>query len=163
MANKSRKLEYVYYISVEALPDFKNHFEKFAELNDVRSRIDYRLGLICYGHGYFDSKSEPNLLKKCTAQPISVSQLLVDKGIEKVSLLKADIEGSEFRLPEDEPELLRKTERLAMEVHPQYGDATDLVRQLKAFGFKIKLVDKWGRDVKTITTPVGFLYAHKEH
>jgi len=146
-------------IAVEAQEEFRAVFERFSERNGVRSLIDYRLGLLCQGYGVFDAEQwhRPSSTSNL-AGGISVTDLLDSRGIDRVALVKADIEGAEFRLPEEETGLLRTAQRIAMEVHPAFGDAARLASELRSLGFSTRLVDKWGVEVSAVTTPVGFLY-----
>lgn len=150
-------------IAVEALSEFTPVFEEFAEKNGVRDQIDYRLGLLCDGYGEFDAEqTNQSTFSSIPAGQISITEILASRGCDRVALVKADIEGAEFRLPSDEPGLLNRAERIAMEVHPSFGDSGQLVDELKSLGFVTRLENKWGDEVPSVTTPVGFLYAWRE-
>ncbi len=56
-----------------------------------------------------------------------------------IDLVKIDIEGSEFGL---ELDCLRAAKRLAMEVHPQWGSAVELVNRLEELGFDCRTLDE---------------------
>jgi hypothetical protein len=57
----------------------------------------------------------------------------------RVDLLKVDIEGSEFGL---DLAPLAGVVRIAMELHPDYGDGEALLRAVRALGFDCRLFDE---------------------
>lgn len=61
-----------------------------------------------------------------------------------IDLLKIDIEGSEFGLDMD---VLRTARRLAMEIHPDWGDPADLVARVRDLGFDCRTFDESLRPV----------------
>lgn len=56
-----------------------------------------------------------------------------------IDLVKIDIEGSEFGL---DLECLRPAKRLAMEVHPQWGNAAELIKRVESLGFECRTFDE---------------------
>jgi len=85
---------------------------------------------------------------------INLSDLFVQQGIERCSLVKCDIEGAEFELIANTPlEVLSSIDRILMEVHlnvidwdrQRFGDFT---ARMTAAGFQVEhdsLVGRWGR------------------
>ena len=71
-------------------------------------------------------------------EAISVNTLLKNYGIDKVDLMKIDIEGAEKDILEKNKEWLQKTENIIIELHKPYN-ISDLERDLKPYGFKIIL------------------------
>lgn len=57
-----------------------------------------------------------------------------------IHLIKCDIEGSEFALIENYPELLRKTSRVVIEFHSPFGDIARATEILKNMGFSKAMI-----------------------
>ncbi|MCA9293089.1 MAG: FkbM family methyltransferase [Phycisphaerales bacterium] len=64
----------------------------------------------------------------------SLAGLFDAHGIERVDVLKMDIEGGEYGLFK-EPEWLDRVGALCMEVHPEHGRVDDVLERLTAAGF----------------------------
>lgn len=69
--------------------------------------------------------------------------------MERIDLLKCDIEGSEFLFLQTYPDLLRKTERLVIEFHLPFGDVAAAEATLRDLGFPECLVLSESGAVKT--------------
>ena len=69
-------------------------------------------------------------------EAVSVNSLLSSHGIEKVDLMKIDIEGSEKDILQKNTEWLEKTNAIIIELHKPYS-IEDLKRDLSPFHFKI--------------------------
>jgi hypothetical protein len=88
--------------------------------------------------------------------------LLEQNAISSVDFLKIDIEGSEFDLLTHDNEWLRSVRKIAMEVHPEYGDPKGLEEILVSFGFEVFMKDLDGRVVPTVTDIAGgYLFAKR--
>lgn len=74
-------------------------------------------------------------------EAISVNSLLNSYGIEKVDLMKIDIEGAEKDILQKNTEWLEKTNAIIIELHKPYS-VEDLKRDLEPFHFKIVLPSK---------------------
>lgn len=74
-------------------------------------------------------------------EAISVNSLLNLYGIEKVDLMKIDIEGAEKDILQKNTEWLEKTNAIIIELHKPYS-IEDLKRDLNPFHFKIILPSK---------------------
>lgn len=70
---------------------------------------------------------------------IALSEVMAMAQGMPVDLVKIDIEGSEFGL---DLECLRRVKRLAMEMHPQWGSALELVEQVRNLGFDCHTYDE---------------------
>jgi FkbM family methyltransferase len=79
--------------------------------------------------------------------------------IDWVDFLKIDIEGSEFDLFREAPEWLSKVNRIAMEVHPKFGLASDLQEKLESYGISVELRNNNLGPVSAISTAGGYLFA----
>jgi hypothetical protein len=75
-------------------------------------------------------------------------------GVREIALLKVDIEGSEFALFERPQAWLRIVRRIAMEVHPPYGDVDALCARLRGLGFSLRL--------RPSSTPAAAVYLYAE-
>lgn len=71
---------------------------------------------------------------------VTFPQLLERHGIERVDLLKIDIEGSEFSLFAD-PTWLDRVGAVCMEIHQDHGDAADVLEALLRHGFEVQSFD----------------------
>ena len=61
-------------------------------------------------------------------------ELLVGN-VPTIDLIKCDIEGSEFQLIDNYPDLLRRTQRLVVEFHAAFGDSRRATKHLVELGF----------------------------
>ena len=87
--------------------------------------------------------------------------------IDRIGLLKADIEGGEFAVFGASEDLgwLERVDQLVMEVHPDWGDAVGLVDRLRQHGYKVDLRDNAGNPVTARTarrsiTPTAYVRDH---
>lgn len=94
---------------------------------------------------------------------VSVADLLSRYRIDRVGLLKVDIEGSEFSLlhPDGEPTWLSRVDQVAMEVHPAYGSVPMLTGLLGRYGFTVTVTDDAGTPVPATAPAAAYLYARR--
>jgi FkbM family methyltransferase len=87
---------------------------------------------------------------------ISVGQIMSQYGIDRVGLMKVDIEGGEFSVfsPEGDLAWLDLVDQIALEVHPPFGDVGAVVETLRQHGFSVLLEGNEGE-------PVGDEQAHE--
>lgn len=73
-------------------------------------------------------------------EAISVQGLMRRHGLERIDLLKLDVEGAEFPLFEDAAsgEWLSRTRAILAEVHPDLGDPARVRERLVAAGFRVR-------------------------
>jgi FkbM family methyltransferase len=92
---------------------------------------------------------------------VSVPELLERYRIDRIGLLKVDIEGSEFSLlhPAAAPAWLSRVDQLAMEVHPEFGDVAGLAGLLAQHRFAVTVTDNEGRAVPAGAPRAAYLYA----
>lgn len=98
-----------------------------------------------------------SLLDDRTEQPrvgveaVTLATLWERERLDRVDLLKLDIEGTEYELIGATPvEVLRRIEAIAMEYHPN-GSKSDLFRDLRRAGFEL---------VRDQPAPLGYGLAH---
>jgi FkbM family methyltransferase len=101
----------------------------------------------CFEH--FDGRNPPT---------VEIAEVLDRHGFARVDFLKCDIEGSEFDLFLHNTEWLSRVRRIAMEVHPAFGDPLVLQNLLTQRGFTVNLrnADLTG---EPMDTRGGFIYA----
>ena len=84
-------------------------------------------------------------------EALSISDLMQRLGMDRIDLLKLDIEGAEFEILES----LRTREnvdRIVLELHPTYGNVVKLVESLRSKGYEVS--------VKPALVGKGLLYAY---
>ncbi|MGP1347451.1 MAG: FkbM family methyltransferase [Phycisphaerales bacterium] len=72
------------------------------------------------------------------AEVITEDELIQRCNIQRIDLLKCDIEGSEFDLLTPDSRLLAMTKQLAIEVHKDIGDAEAFIGMLHSLGFETR-------------------------
>ena len=95
---------------------------------------------------------------------MSVPEIMADYQIDRIGLLKADIEGGEFAVFGASEDLgwLERVDQLVMEVHPDWGDAVGLVDRLRQRGYKVDLRDNAGNPVTARTARrVDYAYCRR--
>jgi hypothetical protein len=76
-----------------------------------------------------------------------------------VDFLKVDIEGFEFDLFSGDIGWVRNVEKIAMEVHPDYGDVSALKSTLEKAGFRVWLLDGNRKRVTQLRESSGYVFA----
>jgi FkbM family methyltransferase len=91
---------------------------------------------------------------------VSVPELMSRYRIDRVDLLKVDIEGGEFAVFSEGEDLgwLEKVDQMVMEVHPQWGDVAGLVDRLGLYGYSVELRDNAGARVTSAKEPFDYAY-----
>lgn len=91
---------------------------------------------------------------------VSVPELMSAYRIDRIDLLKVDIEGGEFAVfgPGEDLRWLDRVDQVVMEVHPQWGDTASLVDRLGEHGFQVELRDNAGASVTTRKAPFEYAY-----
>ncbi len=91
---------------------------------------------------------------------VSVPDLISRYRIDRVGLLKVDIEGGEFAVFDEGEDLrwLDKVNQVVLEVHPQWGDSAGLVDRLGQSGFSVELRDNTGTRVTAAKEPFEYAY-----
>lgn len=98
---------------------------------------------------------------KDTPPTITLDQLIEKHQLERIDLIKIDIEGSEFDLLRGSPTWLNRITRMVMEVHQEYGDAKELVELLRGSGFVVEIIDTEQRQVERLKGDYGFIFARR--
>ena len=100
---------------------------------------------------------------------ISLKSFISEKGIEKISLIKMDIEGAEYQIIEDlDEDIFNMTESFLIEFHGNDGKIVDnLINKITSFGFRLDQIrDQSSTDNVDITnsyneSEVGTIYFTK--
>lgn len=121
--------------------------------------------LVGGGTGVFESQNAQSAASHWGGEPerLNLDEILQRVSASEITLLKSDIEGSEFDLIlNSKPETLKRVRKFAMEVHTQYGEPGMLKQRLEENGFDVILADSQPRRVDRIAGPFGFLYASRQ-
>jgi hypothetical protein len=133
-------------IAVEAQEYEHEMLVRNVALNGVEGIVTPLLGFAGAG-GLFEGG-------EYSRKTIDIDAVVRERAISEITLLKADIEGSEFALFEQRPAWLRLVQRIAMEVHPPYGDVDALCATLRGEGFAVH--------VRPSATPAAAVYLYAE-
>jgi len=130
-------------ISVEAQSGFVDQIYENAARNGARDRVEVEFGLIGAGAGAFSDASVLHSASHFGAEPptLTMPDLMRRHALDHIDFLKVDIEGSEFALFAGGSEWLASVDRMAMEVHPKFGDVDHLVTILRDAGFQADSFD----------------------
>lgn len=96
-------------------------------------------------------------------ETIGMSELMARFGIDRISLLKIDIEGGEFAMITEEDDLawLDCVDQLTMEVHPEFGDVAELMRVCEQHGLVLASADNDGAAVDPTDPTVNYVYGRR--
>ncbi|TNF38008.1 MAG: FkbM family methyltransferase [Deltaproteobacteria bacterium] len=150
-------------LSVEAQDGFAPEFWELMRLNGCADRVQLVHGLIGAGAGVLSDPERRASASHMGAEPptLRLADLLAERGIDRIDLLKVDIEGSEFAVFADGAGWLERTRRIVMEVHAAHGDPGQLARDLEAAGFGVTRLDTAGREVGDDFPGDVFLFAKR--
>jgi len=120
-------------IAVEAQSEFVNQIYDNAARNGTRDRVEVEFGLIGAGSGAFSDASVLHSATHFGVEPptLTMPDLMRRHALDRIDFLKVDIEGSEFALFAGGSEWLTSVDKMAMEVHPEFGDVDHLVNILR--------------------------------
>jgi FkbM family methyltransferase len=151
-------------LAVEAQSGFAPEIERNLDHNGLRDRATVIVALIGAGRGVFsDPEDVLSGSHGCARPPVAeLGPLLERHGFDRVDFLKIDIEGSEFALLQGEIPWLDRVRRIAMEVHPAYGDVPVLAELLRSRGFRVRTTDERGFRTERPSERGGYLYALRE-
>jgi FkbM family methyltransferase len=90
----------------------------------------------------------------------SVPDIMSRYDIDRIGLLKMDIEGGEFAVFAAEEDLswLERVDQITLEVHPNFGSVTSLIERLVAHGFATSSYDNEGHQTKANSPSVEYVY-----
>jgi FkbM family methyltransferase len=124
-------------VAVEADPVQCKRFERLMSANNWNSRVQL---VNAFVGGETTFQSDLRGTGRVAAVPtVSQSDLLAKIGASPLHFLKCDIEGSEFALFAGDSPLLTAAKQIAIEIHPDSGNAAALIERIKAMGFEVRL------------------------
>jgi FkbM family methyltransferase len=158
-------------VAVEAQEGFAGEIRGLAEHNGVADRVHVEIALAGGGASpggtvgvVADDVRWAATSHGAPARPadVSVPQLMSAYRIERVGLLKVDIEGGEFAvLADGDLGWLQGVDQLALEVHPGFGDRAALVARLRGQGFTVDLRDNGGGRVAATSDHLDYVYGRR--
>jgi len=94
---------------------------------------------------------------------VSVPEIMSDYRIDRIGLLKVDIEGGEFAVfgANENLRWLECVDQVALEVHPDHGDAMGLIDRLRQHGYRVDLRDNAGAPVGARTGRIDYAYCRR--
>jgi FkbM family methyltransferase len=142
-------------VAVEAQQEFAPVIRGLAACNGVTSRVHVEVALAggaaspeATAGDLADDELWAATSHGAARRPaaMSVPEIMSAYPIDRVDLLKVDIEGGEFAVFDEGEDLrwLEKVDQVVMEVHPQWGDAVGLVDRLGRHGFSVEIRDNAG-------------------
>jgi FkbM family methyltransferase len=94
---------------------------------------------------------------------VSVTQLMSRYRVDRLGMLKVDIEGGEFALLAADEDLrwLARVDQVVLELHGDHGDAPALVERLRDHGFIVSLRDDDGGCVEDTSDYLAYAYCQR--
>jgi FkbM family methyltransferase len=91
---------------------------------------------------------------------VSIPQLMAKYGVDRIGLIKIDIEGGEFAVlaADDDLGWLQGVDQVVLEIHRDFGDVLSLIDRLRSHGFVLELRDNDGRRVAETSDQLSYLY-----
>jgi FkbM family methyltransferase len=151
-------------VAVEAQSGFLPYIHANLERNDVGHKADIIHGILAPKTGMLKDGKEAASHWGVNPKEIQIPDLIDQYNLDSIDFLKIDIEGSEFGLFNQKEDLtwLNKVHRIAMEVHPPFGDPNSIANLLKNHGLETWITDNSSRRVASLgTEPTGFLFARR--
>jgi FkbM family methyltransferase len=159
-------------VAVEAQQGFATEISDLAAYNGVAQRVHVEIamasgvtvsgatvGVVADDHRWATTSHG------AAARPadLSLPQLMSVYHIERVGLLKVDIEGGEFAVfGDNDLHWLEKVDQLALEVHPAFGDAVSLIAKLERNGFTVDLRNNDGEQLTPASDHLEYVYCRRQ-
>ncbi|MCH2172047.1 FkbM family methyltransferase [Myxococcota bacterium] len=152
-------------VAVEAQSGFVDVLQGHLRRNECDAKVSTHHALIGAEEGLLAQESERDRATHYHDEPASIEmeELLRVEGIDTIDFLKMDIEGSEFSVLGEGCSWLSRVRRIAMEVHPEFGDPGSLAVRLRDAGFEVELADAELRSVSQFARDdrSGYLFAKR--
>jgi FkbM family methyltransferase len=151
-------------IAVEAQRGFVRELKELASVLGVAAQISVENVLIGARTGTLSKSSalaSASHAEGFVPPLMSMDDLFSKHQIDQLDFLKVDIEGSEFDVFRADAEWLNKVNRIAMEVHPEYGSASELQAALESSGMSVQLRDNDLYPVSELSALGGYLFANR--
>ncbi len=135
--------------------------------NLAANRLREKVSILCAFVGAGGKLDQPGELERASAfegqrpERLTLDELCAREKLDRIDLLKLDIEGSEFALFEAPGAWLDRVDRIVMEVHGgPAGDPQAVASTLRQRGFTVVLRGPDSRPCTSLTG-VGYLFAHR--
>ena len=150
-------------IAIEAQDGFIDTIKNNVRENNCSDRCIIINALIGAKSGILSSKDGQQAASHWEHAPETLSMNdLIDKfNLDKVDLLKVDIEGSEFDLFNEDTKWLGLVKKIAMEVHPTFGDTDKLKIVLEKAGFLVEIFDNDLVTTNMIPKDGGYYFCYR--
>jgi FkbM family methyltransferase len=158
-------------VAVEAQQGFAAEIQRLAAHNGVSDRVHVEIALASGAHTsgatvgvVANDHRWATTSHGAATRPadVSVPQLMSAHQIERVGLMKVDIEGGEFAVFADENlHWLKLIDQLVFEIHPDFGDVALLIDRIRYHGFVVDLRDNDGTQVDVTCPTVEYAYCSR--
>lgn len=156
-------------IAVEAQPGFARVIKELAAHNGVADRVHVETAMVTGSAARGETVgvlADDRQWQDATygggrrPEDVSIPQLMSTYLIDRIAMLKMDIEGGEFSVfaADEDVSWLDAVDQLAMEVHPQFGDPLAMIDRLQDSGFKVALSDNDGHRVTAMSAGLTYAY-----
>lgn len=153
-------------VAVEAQHGFVNIIERRLARFPQVGRVDIECALLGASSGIFANSQalqEASHYDINQAAPALTMEALLERHqLDRIDFLKCDIEGSEFGLFDGGTAWISRVQQVAMEVHPSFGDPTQIARTLSAAGMRTELFDHLLRRNEHPDAEGGYLFAWRD-
>lgn len=149
-------------LAIEAQPGFVDVIQANVRTNRLGDRVTALWGLVGSGTGVLgseDGRNRASHMRGLTPPTLDLAAVLDAHGLDRVDLMKMDIEGSEFDLFSGPTPWLARVHRIVAEAHAHHGDVLALVARLRSAGFDVL---RLGSDLSRDPSPTmesQFLFA----
>ena len=159
-------------IAVEAQQGFEPEIRCLAAHNGVSDRVQMEIALAggtvtagATAGAIADDQSWAATPHGAPERPagVSVPQLMSAYQIDRIGLLKVDIEGGEFAVfgSGEDQRWLDWLDQVVMEVHGDFGYASAMVGRLRKHGFDLELCDNEGTRVSATSSRLDYAYCRR--
>jgi FkbM family methyltransferase len=151
-------------VAVEAQGRLVELLRQNAQLNSCSDKLEVVFGFVGGRRGLLADRARAASNADYMGKPpsLKIQEVLSDQHLERINFLKIDIEGSEFDLFSDGTDWVRLVDRIAMEVHPLFGNPTTIAETLAGNGFRVWLFSSRQDQVQAIKGAAsGYLFAER--
>jgi FkbM family methyltransferase len=159
-------------VAVEAQRGFAADILGLAEHNGVAERVHVEVAMaggVTISGGTVGDIADDDIWRSAShadaARPagVSVPGLMSAYRIDRVGLIKMDIEGGEYAVLAAGEDLrwLERVDQLVLEVHPSHGDAAALIERIRLSGFTVDLRDNDGLRVGAGSVSLDYAYCRR--
>jgi FkbM family methyltransferase len=159
-------------IAVEAQQGFAPLIRQLARHNGVAERVQVEIALAsgvtasgARAGVVADDRRWSTTSHGAPTRPadVSIPQLISKYRIDRIRLLKIDIEGGEFAVlgADDDLNWLQEVDQIVLEIHRDFGDAPSLIDRLRSHGFAVELRDNDGSRVAATSNQLSYVYCRR--